>query len=403
MRKRNYPTQGQLALPFLELLDEMGGQAKPAELYEKIGKRVGLSQKEIYEKDPNQKFYLFHRQVRWVKENLKILGYVKSPIKNVWELTEEGKKQLVNCKPNVVVHIFWTDKGDCFWGEFEAVGECIKDESVNLHITSPPYPLVAPMEYGNISAKRYIDWFMPYAEMVYRTLTPDGSMIVNLGEVYNQGVPTVNTYLERFVIALEDRLGFKLCGRFYWYNRGKLPTPLAWVGQKRIRVKRVIEPLYWFAKCDNPKADNRKVLVPYTEKHKKNLEKGQWQTRTRASGHVVGANYYNNNGGSIPGNLLDIPHLGPNDSYIRSCRVHGLKPHPARFPKSLAEWFIKFLTDKGDLIADLLCGSGTVAQAAEELGRNWLISDKSLHYLRTAVLRFNHVFQNNSLLSSFNM
>lgn len=118
-------------------------------------------------------------------------------------------------------------------------------------------------------------------------------------------------------------------------------------------------------------------------------------------GHVVGANYYNDNGGSIPGNLLDIPHLGPNDPYIRACKKHDLKPHQARFPKAIAEWFIKFLTNKEDLVADLFCGSGTVAEAAEELGRNWLIADKSLHYLRTAALRlrFNNPCLNQEVLS----
>lgn len=43
MTKRKYPTQGQHALPLMEMLEEMGGQAKPSDLYSRIGKRCGLS------------------------------------------------------------------------------------------------------------------------------------------------------------------------------------------------------------------------------------------------------------------------------------------------------------------------------------------------------------------------
>lgn len=384
-------------MPLLEIINELGGQAKPKEVYEKIGLRFELTPEEASQKDPDGKFVLFHRSVRWAKEKLKSLGYLKSPEYNVWELTEKGKDHLINCKPNVVMQVFWTTNGDAFWAEFQTIGKHIKDETVTLHLTSPPYPLLKQKEYGNVSAQRYIDWFMPLAEVAYRTLMPEGSFVINLGEVFNPGEPTVNSYLERLVVAMEDRLGFKFCGRFYWLNRSKLPVPAEWVTIRRQRVKGVIEPLYWFSKTAYPKADNRNVLVPYSESQKKIIQKGVWNAQNRPSGHNLTGNFTVDNGGAIPGNLLDFPNTSSNDRYLRACKALDLKPHPARFPVELAKWVINFLTQKGDLVADLCGGSGTVAQAAEELHRAWLIVDKSLYYLKTAALRFNNPFINEEL------
>lgn len=393
-----YPSQGELIIPLLDVLNDLGGRSKPSEVYEQVGLRFGLSDEEINRKDPSGSFKIFQRSVRWVKEKLKMQGLVNSPEFSVWELTERGKMHLINCRPGVMVHIFFTHLGDAFWGEFKTISSMIEDNAVMLHLTSPPYPLLKEKAYGNVSATKYIDWVLPFCEEAYRTLSEDGSFILNLGEVYNPGEPTVNTYMERLVIALEDKIGFKLCGRFYLMNRSKLPTPINHVAITRKRVKNVIEPIYWFGKTADPKADNSKVLVEYSEAQKKIIKKGHWEKQHRPSGHYLSGDFAKDNGGAIPGNVLDIPNTSSNDPYQRLCRERGLKPHPARFPLDMARFFIKFLSEKGDLIADLFGGSGTVAQACEELGRRWILGEKSLYYLMTASMRFPQATKNKKLL-----
>jgi len=70
------------------------------------------------------------------------------------------------------------------------------------------------------------------------------------------------------------------------------------------------------------------------------------------------------------------------------CRVAGLKVHPARYPVGFAEFFIKFLTNEGDLVFDLFAGSNTTGLVAETLGRHWLASELSEEYLEGSALRF---------------
>ena len=49
--------------------------------------------------------------------------------------------------------------------------------------------------------------------------------------------------------------------------------------------------------------------------------------------------------------------------------------YPTQKPESLLERIIKASSNKGDLIADFFCGSGTTAAVAEKLGRKWIMSD----------------------------
>ena len=45
-----------------------------------------------------------------------------------------------------------------------------------------------------------------------------------------------------------------------------------------------------------------------------------------------------------------------------------MKPHPARFPAALPDFFIRFLTDEDDLVVDPFAGSNTTGRVAEDLG-----------------------------------
>jgi adenine-specific DNA-methyltransferase len=44
-------------------------------------------------------------------------------------------------------------------------------------------------------------------------------------------------------------------------------------------------------------------------------------------------------------------------------------------PEALLERIIRAGSDEGDLVLDLFCGSGTLASAAEKLGRRWIVAD----------------------------
>jgi site-specific DNA-methyltransferase (cytosine-N4-specific) len=91
----------------------------------------------------------------------------------------------------------------------------------------------------------------------------------------------------------------------------------------------------------------------------------------------------------IPSDLLIGANTGSSESYQEFCRDQGIVLHPARMPRFLAEFFIKFLTKPGDLVIDPFGGSNTVGAVAEDLGRRWLSIEAREEYAIASVARFN--------------
>lgn len=63
------------------------------------------------------------------------------------------------------------------------------------------------------------------------------------------------------------------------------------------------------------------------------------------------------------------------------------KGHPAPFPCQLAQDHILSWSNKGDLILDPMCGSGTTCKMAKRLGRNYIGLDVSAEYCQIAKKR----------------
>lgn len=139
-KKNRYPSYTQLTLPLLDLLQEYGGTAKPADLYQTIGERMGLSEEEMSAKAPKGDYNLFKRHIRWAKETLKGRGMVESPEFNIWKLTEKGKQHLYNAKQGVFITVFLTNQGQAVWGEVTTVTAAMDDNMIDLHFTSHHTP-----------------------------------------------------------------------------------------------------------------------------------------------------------------------------------------------------------------------------------------------------------------------
>lgn len=107
-----------------------------------------------------------------------------------------------------------------------------------------------------------------------------------------------------------------------------------WVTVRRIRVKDAINCVWWLSPTPWPKASNRRVLQPYSESMKELLVKG-YKPKMRPSGHDISDKFGTDNGAAIPPNLLALAHTESNSLYIRYCKEHRIKPHPARFPVGL--------------------------------------------------------------------
>jgi site-specific DNA-methyltransferase (cytosine-N4-specific) len=110
--------------------------------------------------------------------------------------------------------------------------------------------------------------------------------------------------------------------------------------------------------------------------------------KLRPSGHEIGLAFATDNGGAIPSNLLQIPNTESNGVYLGACKEIGVSGHPARFPSKLPEFFIRMLTDPGDLVIDIFAGSNTTGMVAEAERRRWLAFELNREYVAASVLRF---------------
>jgi len=261
----------------------------------------------------------------------------------------------------------------------------LPDECIDLVMTSPPFALTRKKEYGNRPPHEYIDWFMPFAYEVHRILRPSGSFVIDIGGSWKPGSPTRSLYQYELLIRLGER--FHLAQEFFWYNPAKLPSPAEWVTVRRVRVTDAVNTVWWLSKTDAPKANNRRVLRPYSESMKALLRNG-YKAKRRPSGHDISPKFSQDRGGSIPHNLLQIANTESNSAYLRACRTHSTKPHPARFPEALPSFFIRFLTDPLDVVVDIFAGSNVTGRAAETLGRKWIAIDSDSRYIAASKFRF---------------
>ncbi|WP_199322741.1 MULTISPECIES: DNA-methyltransferase [Calothrix] len=293
-------------------------------------------------------------------------------------------------KSSIFSPYYHQNYGAIYLGDSLELIKHIEDNSINLILTSPPFALARKKEYGNESADKYIEWFLPFAYEFKKKLTDNGSFVLDLGGAYLPGNPVRSIYQYELLVRLCKEVGFFLAQEFYHYNPARLPTPAEWVTIRRIRVKDSVNVVWWLSKTPNPKADNRQVLKPYSQSMKQLLKNG-YQAKIRPSGHDISDKFQKDNQGAIPPNLLEIANTESNSAYLRRCKVAGIKPHPARFPQAFAEFFIKFLTERDDIVLDPFAGSNTTGFVAEVLQRRWFAFEINEDYVRGSIYRFHQV------------
>ena len=287
-----------------------------------------------------------------------------------------------------------------------ATGDDLRGK-VQLLLTSPPFPLNNKKDYGNLTGDRYREWFTGLAVTFAEMLTDDGSLVIEMGNAWEPGRPVQSLlHLESLIGFVQNpQAGLRLCQQFVCYNPSRLPSPAAWVTVRRIRFTDSYTHVWWMSRSDYPKADNRRVLRPYSRAMKALLKRKSYNAGERPSEHVIsGQSFLTDHGGSIAHNLFELESLDEhrevrlpnvfshsntqsNTHFLRTCRSQGIQPHPARMPEGLAAFFIELLTDPGDLVLDPFAGSNTTGAAAERLGRRWLSIDIRPEYAQQSLIR----------------
>jgi DNA modification methylase len=303
-------------------------------------------------------------------------------------LREDSRAKTDGASASGVREYRTTRAGKIFLGDsLVLLRERVADSSVDLIMTSPPFGLVRKKDYGNVDAHEYVEWFKQFGLEFRRVLKDTASLVIDIGGAWISGQPTRSLYHYELLLMLCKEVGFHLAQEFFWWNPARLPTPAEWVTVRRIRVKDAVNCVWWLSKTPWPKASNRRVLVPYSDAMQTLLKVG-YKAQLRPSGHDISKKFSINNGAAIPPNLLAIAHTESNSAYLRYCAQHSIKPHPARFPVDLPEYFVRMLTDAGDFVLDPFGGSCVTGEACEKLGRSWACCEMVEDYLRGAMGRF---------------
>lgn len=241
----------------------------------------------------------------------------------------------------------------------------IPDDTFDLVITSPPYD--RQPRYGNgedYAREWYEGFFLEVTREILRTLRPSGSFVLNYRSKRHGDERGTLQY--ELVFWLRDQ-GFKFAEDFVW---GK-PSPPP--GRFDRFLKDAVEYCFHFAKSSRWQFHPEQVLSP-----------ARWDARDRERRKRLPQNYLRVDEPSGQGRKR--VQAGP-DQVRPSTLLHfeaefGPNPtfHPARFPLRLPEFFIRLMTQPGQLVFDPFAGTGTTAVAAENLGRRWLCTEVDAAY-----------------------
>ena len=190
--------------------------------------------------------------------------------------------------------VYKTSLGSQITGDSLELLQLLPDSSIDLLVTSPPFPLLRKKAYGNEDQAEYVDWLAEFARRAHPKLSETGSLVVDIGGAYKRGLPVRSLHQFRFVVKVVDELGYHLAEEFYWHNPSKLPSPIEWVNKRKIRAKDSVNTVWWFSKTEWPKADVNTVRVPYSDRMKKLLKNPEkfYSTGERPSQHNISCLLY---------------------------------------------------------------------------------------------------------------
>ena len=282
--------------------------------------------------------------------------------------------------------------GDCF----ELIKD-IKDNSVDLIITSPPYADI--VNYGkNISIKKpqdYCDWLLPLFNEIYRVLKPSGSFILNINDNCSNGLR--NPFIYELIYRSQKESKLKFYDTYIWHKMNGIPngSPKRFRNttefifhfvkdQKKLKfyMDRVLQepnPVY-VKRLETPTNDFGKVIDGIRVRKEKRIR------------YLTGSTNKTKEGYELPNTDRIIPDKVRPDNVVRfstagAARDNTIK-HPAPFHKDLPKYYINLLTDEGDIILDPFGGIMTTGLACQEIGnRNFIGFELNEKYAEFGIKR----------------
>jgi len=243
---------------------------------------------------------------------------------------------------------------EIYLGDCKEELKALPDNSVDLIITSPPYADQRKSTYGGIQPDKYVDWFMPISEQLFRVLKPSGTFILNIKEKVVEGERS--TYVMELILSMRKQ-GWLWTEEFIWHKKNSFPGK--WPNRFRDSWERLLQ----FNKDKKFKMYQEEVMVPMGDWKKSRL-KNLSETDKIRDNSKVGSGF-----GKNISNWIDRELAYPTNVLHLATECNN-KNHSAAFPEDLPEWFIKLFSKVEDVVLDPFMGSGTTLVVANRMKRN---------------------------------
>ncbi len=242
-------------------------------------------------------------------------------------------------------------------GDAVEVLAALKDNSVDLVHTSPPYNIDKPYD-SSVSDMSSVADYSKFLErsitQLKRVVRPGGSIFWQTGYTQNQGETReiIPIDILSYDLFLQGSDPFMLWDRIIWrYWGGHAFT-------KKFTNKH--ETIMWYVK---PGAEP--VFSVDT-------------VRERAKEYDKRNNFWGRN----PGNVWEVDRVAFGAAEQTS--------HIAVFPEEISERIVRACSKPGDVVIDPFSGSGTLPKVAQGLGRRWLGIEISTVYAEEAAIRIGY-------------
>ena len=230
-------------------------------------------------------------------------------------------------------------------GDSSIILDRVKEESIDLVVTSPPYNF--GMEYDEHNDKQDWDDYKEKLFLILRgcafALKPSGRMAINIQPAFSQFIPIhheITTMLRQFGLLwraeiLWDKQNYN-CKTTAWGS---------WQSPSNPYVRYTHEFIEVFSKGDMKKeGDKEKIDIKGEDFSKWTL--GKWEIPPETNMKEFG--------------------------------------HPAMFPEEIPRRLIQLYSYVGDIVLDPFCGVGTTCVVAKKFKRRYLGIEKSEKYCETA-------------------
>lgn len=228
-------------------------------------------------------------------------------------------------------------------GNSKELLKTIKNETIDLVVTSPPYDSLR--NYNNTLSWNF-EIFKDIANELYRVLKKGGVIIWVVGDSTKNGSETGTSFKQALYFK---EIGFNLYDTMIYRKLNYMPLT-------HRRYEQEFEYMFCFTK------GKPNVFNPIMQKCKYAGTKAGGQLYKTSDDKTTDVRYIVKDE-KIKGNVFEY-HTG--QAYT------GKYKHPAMFPLDLAIDQIKSWTNENDLVLDPFMGSGTTGVACKELNRNFI-------------------------------